>query len=132
MNSISKIFGARAKIFLQYEESIELLAQLLSARLLIPDFRIETDQDPPHELIGLCEALGYNIWLNRTEEYPNFPFEVFIETELKFEESYNDQVYDISPWFARHVSTICQLTSCTVDIDGKMLCFKAGQIDGTV
>jgi hypothetical protein len=128
MNSNSNIFGARAKIILQYEGGMKALADLLSTKLLIPKFRIETDQDPPHELLGLCEALGYNIWLNYTEECPDFLFEVIIETELDHKERFNDQVYNISPWFARHVSTVCQLTSCAVDVDGKTLHFKDGEI----
>jgi len=107
---------------------MEALAGLLSTKLLIPKFRIETDQDPPHELLGLCEALGYNIWLNYTEEYPDFSFEVMIETELYHNERFNDQIYNISPWFARHVSTACQLTSCAIDIDGKILHLKDGEI----
>jgi hypothetical protein len=129
MNNISNIFGARAKIFLQYDGDMETLANLLSTRLLIPKLNVETDQDPPHELSGLCEAFVFNIWLNNSEEYPDFAFEVFIETKLKFEESFNDQVYNISPWFARHVSTACQLISCAVGIDGKILCFKDGEIN---
>jgi hypothetical protein len=128
MDRISNIFGARAKIFLQYDGNIETLASLLSTKLSIPQFRIETDQDPPHELSGLCEALGYEIWLNYAKEYPNFQFEVIIETELKFEESFNAQVYNISLWFARHVSAVCKLMSCAVDVDDKILYFKDGDI----
>ena len=125
MNRVSTIFGARAKIFLQYNGDMETLASMLSAKLSIPRFRVETDQDPPHELLGLCEALGYNIWLNYTNEHLNFQFEARIETELKFEESFNDQFYDISLWFARHVSTVCKLVSCTVE-DDKIFYFKDG------
>ena len=128
MTSISNIFGASAKIFLQYDGDIEVLADTLSKGLLIPDFYFKSDQDPPHELQGLCETLGYEIWLTYTKEYPGFAFELMIETELQLEESFNHQFYNISPWFARHVSTVCHLISCTVNIDGKILYFKNGEI----
>ena len=128
MGVFYKLLGARAKIYLDHSGDIEEIAYLISSRLLIPEFRIESDQDPPHGLSGVCESLRSNIWLNYFNDDKDFHFEVTIETELNFEESFNDQVYNISLWFARYVSEACELTTFATDIDGKNVYFKNGEL----
>jgi hypothetical protein len=101
--------GAKAKVYLKYEGSIEEVAKVISKCLILPDFWFKTDQDYPHDVNGLCEALGFSIWLNKLSDDNDFDYILEIETNLCLEETFNNLLCDISPWLAKYVSTICKI-----------------------
>jgi len=68
------LFGIKAKIFLRHDLGIEELSKSISSNLNIPNFYFDSDMDPPHEITGHCEALGFEIWLNKSDEIDEYPF----------------------------------------------------------
>jgi|SRR6267142_3357309 len=93
----------------------------LSKGLVIRDFIIENREDPPHDLMGSAEALGWEIWLEKTDPIPTFKFSLTMNTEDVVKELFRGQMYDLSPWLARFVSKICNVDSL---VSGTKVVFK--------
>ena len=105
----SKLYGAFASVWIQYEGTLEQLANDLASALNLKSFVIEASEDPPHEKIGSAEAMGWEAWLQADSGYPSHNFRLRIETEHSITESFEHRMYDLSPWFARLVATLCDL-----------------------
>ena len=101
MNKDLIIFGARAKVYLKFNDDMQSLAKRLSEDLLLPEFYFDTDQDEPHEEFGSCEALGFQLWLV-SSDLIDFSYLLEIATEHSHEEIMNDRMHDLSPWLARN------------------------------
>ena len=108
------IFGARAKVYLKFNDDMRSLAKRLSEDLLLPEIYFDTDQDEPHEEFGLCEALGFQLWLLNSD-LKEFSFLLMIETEHSHKEIMNDRMHDLSPWLARFIAEICDIESYIID-----------------
>lgn len=104
-----KYNGARAKVYLKFNGTIEELSKLLSKGLIISDFFFDTNEDPPHEVTGQSEALGFSIWLNKAVGINGYDFVLELETNMCLEETFNDLLCDISPWLSKYISEICDL-----------------------
>lgn len=106
MESLISVFGAKASIHLRYEGDLQSLAAKLSSALMLPSFKVGQREDPPYDVMGSLEALGWELWLERTNSGRSFQYSLRMETEHSLEESFNDRMYDLSPWLARYVSSI--------------------------
>jgi hypothetical protein len=95
------VFGASICIEIQFDGTIERLAEKLAVSLNLKEFDVEVDQYPPHKLIGSAEALGWEMWLE--EESPH-RFRFSMKTEDSFREQFDGNMHDLSPWFARLIS----------------------------
>ncbi len=128
MSSFSKVFGAKARIYLKTNLDIQQLSDVLANGLMLPGINLEADEYPPHEILGSCEALGFELWLEKSTEIEGLSYLLKIETEDCLNESFNDQMHDLSPWLARYVSKICEIDSfIPYAEDQKGLLFTKGQ-----
>ncbi|MEZ5002934.1 MAG: hypothetical protein R2730_07840 [Chitinophagales bacterium] len=110
-----QVFGSKAIVYLKHNGGLKSLAKIVSEGLVLPEFYFESDMDPPHQISALCETLGFEIWIEKSDILEDFPFVIKIESKLSFEESFNNQMYDLSPWLARYISKICEIDSCIYD-----------------
>jgi len=109
MEPLIKVIGAKALIYLRYPEDIYSLASMLSVGLQLPEFRVETRESPPHDLTGMAEALGWEVWLDHTDAVRSFQYSLAMETSNVQELLDKSQMYDLSPWLAKYVSRICKV-----------------------
>ena len=104
-----KLFGARALVYLKYDGEIEELAKVLSDKMEIPGIYFDTNEEPPHELIGMSEFLSIELWLNKSDSVEGFNFEIEIETFTKVEDRSKYERFDLSPWLAKEISSRCKI-----------------------
>jgi hypothetical protein len=127
MNNSFKIFGAKAEVYLKYQGKMDDLANLISKGLILPKIKVEPQEYPPHEPIGMCEALGFEVWIEKSTLISGFHYLIKIETELSLNELVNNQMFDLSPWLARYISKICDINSCIIDSkDQSYIYFEKG------
>ena len=119
-----EIYGAKACVYLKYADDIHSLAAKLSSGLQIPGFQIEAREEAPHDLLGMSEVLGWELWLEQTDKVPTFQYSLRMETELSTAEIFHGRMHDLSPWLARYISSICKLESL---VGGTRVVFIAGK-----
>lgn len=119
-----KIFGAKAAIHVRFSDDLRSLANKLAVGLMLPEFRIEPREDPPHDEMGSVEALGWEVWLEKTDTVQSFQYTLKMETTHSLEESFHDQMHDLSPWLARYVSSICNTETL---VSGTQVMFSRGK-----
>lgn len=122
MTSNKSVFGARAEVFLKFDGRLELLAGTLSEGLVHVPFNVGLREEPPYDSIASCEALGFEIWL---EQSSVGVFRLRFETEHCLEESFHDQMHDLSLWLARYVSSICEVDALVKAADGQECSFPS-------
>ncbi len=105
----TNLFGAKALVYLKYDGEMEELARLLSDKMEIPEIYFDTDMDSPHEVFGMGGALGFQFWLNKSTEIEDFNFEVAIETSMEPRDRFDNELFDLSPWFAKEISRSCEI-----------------------
>jgi hypothetical protein len=106
---MEKISGAFARIIINYKGTLEQLAVVLAEALGLKPFVVETGEDPPHGEVAYAEALGWELWLKIASGSPSQNFSLRIETEHSFDEIIEGRMYDLSPWFSRLVTTLCEV-----------------------
>ncbi len=104
-----EIYGAFAEVYLMYNESIQSLAAELSSELIIPDIIVEEDEYPPHELIGMCEVMRFELWLKKCEKLEGYNFVIRIESEACTQEIFDGKRHDLSLWLANCISVQCDI-----------------------
>jgi len=107
MNNL-QVFGAVASVCIRFDGSLQALADKLSAALNIGSFRVEASEHPPHTDIGSAEALGWELWLEAGNTVGEFNLRG--ETEHAVEEVFHGRMHDLSPWLARFLAMMCDLT----------------------
>ena len=115
MDERTKIYGAYAAVFLKYDGELKMLGIKLSKELKLTEFYYDNDTDWPYEDVGMCEIMGFEIWLRKSRRFKSFSFSIEIETQISLNESFNDQMYDLSPWLARYISIMCDIDTCVFD-----------------
>ena len=105
----SNLNGARANVFIRYENTFEELGFFLRDKLLLQNWDIETEMDSPHENFAMGETLGFEYWLYRSNEKIGYNFRFSICTSNCEQEIFNDRMHDISQWLAKYLREICSL-----------------------
>lgn len=118
MHETPLVYGARASLLLSYDGPIEALAGTLSSGLKTPPFDIEAREDPPYDPVGSLEVLGTELWLESSGR-TDYQYELRAETQHCLEESFTDQMHDLSLWLARYVSTICGIDTLVHENEGE-------------
>lgn len=108
-----QIYGVKAKAYINYSGTIHHLSEIIAKRMILPEFYFETDMDPPHELVGHCEAMGFSLWLHAVTTFTGFNYVLELETNESLQESFHDHMHDVSPWLVRYLSEIAGLESTT-------------------
>ena len=107
-----EVFGAKAKIYIEYDGELAELGKILSKKLQIPEFWIKNDTKPPYAPIAMTEAFGFESWLNRTpDEKWNYEFE--ISTMHSLMETGTENMHDISEWLKRYIIDMCDINAQT-------------------
>jgi hypothetical protein len=91
---------------------------------MLPDFQLSEREEPPHDVLGSLEALGWELWLERISVVSSYQYSLRMETEHSLDESVNDQMHDLSPWLARYVSSICGVEAL---VSGTQVIFSHGK-----
>lgn len=123
MSEEQSIFGAKAEVYLKFRGGLRELADKLSKGLVHVQFEVEARESEPYDFIGSCEALGFEMWLESvgTKEPNLFLFRM--ETEHCLEESFNDQMHDLSLWLARFIASIVDVETIVKVAEGKEIRF---------
>jgi hypothetical protein len=108
------VFGASACIAIRFDGTLERLAEKLAEALNLKTFDIEADQDPPHKMIGSAEALGWEMWLEEDLNESPHSFRLRMQTEHSIQEAFAGDMHDLSPWFARLISTLCNVDAMPI------------------
>ncbi|CAN5911125.1 hypothetical protein BH11VER1_BH11VER1_13600 [soil metagenome] len=103
-----EIFGASATVVIRFDGSMQALANKLSTVLNIGTFQVEPSEHPPHMDIGSAEALGWELWLEAGNTSGEFNLRG--ETEHAVAEVFHGRMHDLSPWLARFLTMMCDLT----------------------
>lgn len=111
----TKYFGAKASVHLRYDEEITKLAKILSDDLELPEIYMDTDIDPPHEVFGMTETLGFELWLYKSTLVKNFNYIIKIETYMEVKDNFEYEMFDLSPWFAKEISRRCKIETYILD-----------------
>ncbi len=128
MNCVEKVFGAKALIYLKTNQDIQKISIALSKGLILPEIEIAPAEYPPYDLSGSCEALGFELWLEKTDKIDGLHYSLKIETEYSIIESFEDQMHDLSQWLARYISKICNIDTFIPCIDNRSgLLYTKGQ-----
>jgi len=101
------IFGVKAEVLLKFEGELNSLADKLSDGFVHVPFEVEPREVPPYDIVGSCEALGFEIWLEEIGVKDSWQYRFRMEIEHCIEESFNDQMHDLSLWLARYITSIC-------------------------
>lgn len=104
-----KLFGAKASVYLKYDGEISALAKILSDGLELPEFDIDTDMFPPHEIFGMTETLGFELWLNKSTFVKDFDYIIKIETYMDIKDDFEYEKFNLSPWFAKEITRRCNI-----------------------
>lgn len=117
-----EIFGAKANVFLNYDNNINALAARLNKGLIV-DIWVENREQPPYEPTGMGEALGMELWLNSSDAIPGYTYTLELRTGVCLEEDMNGQMHDLSLWLARFITKICDIETLVL-CDGDKVVFK--------
>jgi len=110
-----RLFGAKASVYLKYDGEISELAKILSDKLELPEIYLDTDMDSPHEVFGMTETLGFELWLYKSKPVNDFNFLIKIETHLEVKDRFEYEMFDLSPWFAKEISRRCGIDTYVPD-----------------
>jgi hypothetical protein len=102
-------FGAKALVYLKYAGEISKLAKILSDEFQLPEFYFDTNEETPHEVFGMSETLGFELWLNKSIRHEGFSFEIQIETSMDVKDKFETVLFDLSSWFATEISRRCEI-----------------------
>ena len=108
-NKEKSIFGAKAYIAICYDGTLDQLASKVAESLNLKAITIETKDEPPHQQFASAETMGWELWLEEDSSGPPYNFRLCIETEHSLKESFEDKMYDLSPWYARLVASLCDV-----------------------
>ncbi len=110
-----EVFGAYASVCIRFEGHLKALADKLSGALNITGFRVEPSEYSPHNEIGSAEALGWELWLEAGQTRGEFNLR--LETEHAVEEVFHGRMHDLSPWLARFLAMMCDLSVMPATLD---------------
>ena len=99
----NKMGGAKGIVYLKSKNNLSDFAKDLEKGLIVPEFYFKSDQDPPHDIVAMTEVLGFEIWLEESEDYENFNYKLTIETMMEVSEQMNMEKFDLSPWLSRFI-----------------------------
>lgn len=110
---MNNVPGAKGIAYIQYDGDITALSKLISEALYLPEFYWDTNEEPPHEIFGACEAMGCELWLNYEHEHKeyNYLLEFHTMTTKGFDPT---QQHDLSLWLVA-LLRIKELRVCTED-----------------
>jgi hypothetical protein len=97
----ANLYGATASIWIQFEGSLQELANKLASALNLKSIDVTPSEYPPYAAIGSAEAFGFELWLEKDLQKGDDFYKLRIEAEHCVEEAFHGRMHDLSPWFAR-------------------------------
>ncbi|MDI4647868.1 hypothetical protein [Cohnella hashimotonis] len=117
-----KVYGARTKVFIQFEGTLQDLGTKMEKGLNISTLRYENMEDEPYDLVGYAEVLGFEVELRsmqNSDKWPDYQFLLEATTTDSFQEVFNDRMFDISLWMARYLSLTCEVTTLAENLNNQ-------------
>lgn len=108
-NNEMTVFGGKACIAIQYEGPLEHLASTIAKKLNLKEFYIDTDIEPPHQRIAMAESMGWEMWLEENSNVSTYNYRLSMSTENSLKEVGEGKMFDLSPWLARLISSLCDV-----------------------
>lgn len=105
----NEIYSINATLYLKSEGELVLLCNELANKLNLPEFYFKTDPDPPYELIGFVECLGFFLQVKEVVFKEMKYYSLILDSELTQIEQFTKRSHDISPWFAKVITTFCKM-----------------------
>ncbi len=117
MDTLDKVHGAYANVFIQYKGSLQELGSIFEKGLNISTLRFESIENEPYNVVGYAEIFGFEIELKPSDKWLDYQYVMSATTTDSFQEIYNDRMFDISLWLARYISLVGELTTMAEDSD---------------
>ena len=102
-----KLFGAQASVYIKTPLEIEAVALILADNFQLEDFEVVSSEWPPYEKIASFEVMGFEGDLENYDEN-GYQFHFSLTTEHSFQEIFDGNMHDLSPWLARFIHEICK------------------------
>ncbi|MBN2711768.1 MAG: hypothetical protein JXR97_04945 [Planctomycetes bacterium] len=125
-----KINGAFAKIYFSCNDGLDAIVEVLKQALQVNSIDIEHDEESPHEEYALIEAMGFEGWIRKNNEYENMNYLLQIESEMVPQLEYQENACDISVWLGCVISLLSNYDACVVSDDGTCMMIHNGIICG--
>ena len=133
MTDYSKTYGAKAHVYLEYSGDLKSLVKNLETGLNLPEFWFKTDQDFPHDEFGMCETLGFEINVSKSQTLKDYKYCIEFLTSDCTQEIINDRMHDTSLWFAKFISQFIDINSAVLNESNESyIFFKDGVISSTL
>lgn len=110
----NEIYGAYAKVYIQYEGSIQDLGIKFQEEFTMTPLWYQNMEDEPYNLVGYAEIFGFEMqiqYLGENQKWLGYQFLLEATTTDSLEEIMNDYMFDISQWMARYIALICEVTT---------------------
>jgi hypothetical protein len=98
-------FGAKATVYIKYESDLESLAGIFKNGLQLENIFIKNDQDEPFKPVAMCEVLGFEIWVQKSNEIIGFDYRMDVESYLDINDKCDFEMFDLSPWLSKYIFT---------------------------
>jgi hypothetical protein len=105
-------FGAKATVYIKCENDLEGLIDILKSGLQLENIFIKNDQEEPFVPVAMCEVLGFEIWVKKSNTIVGFDYQMDIESDLDILDRCNFEMFDLSPWLAKYIFTNLDLQTC--------------------
>jgi len=114
--STKKMIGAVGNVYLAFDNNLTDLAKKIENALNVPEFYLKSDQDPPYEIVAMTEALGFEVWLKKSNNHKGYQYKITIETMLNVNDHFNKKKFDLSPWLAQYIKTNLKIDTYYLEI----------------
>ena len=122
-------WGAKAQVYLKFDGGINELSTSMSKGLLITQWSFDNDSDPPYERFAMFEVLGFEITIRPSTLNEKFRHEIEIITENCHDEIMRGRMHNISLWFGRYISLMCDIECMVYDeITLSNIVFSKGEV----
>ena len=106
MKTAKNIFGVRASLRIKYTGDLKNLGEILKEGLILNSVWYKSDMEPPHEITGMAETLGFELWFYKTKEGE---FILDLETSSSIDTRYSKSFHNISEWLKEYLETTTNL-----------------------
>ncbi|MEL7153519.1 MAG: hypothetical protein AAFN51_06975 [Pseudomonadota bacterium] len=107
---MAKISEFRAAVLLRYSGNLRQLCDILeNDGVLNCKFWFKDDPDPPHDRIAMAEAFGFELWLSEASQYPDWDYQLQMQTMEAGVHPDTGDFGDASEWWAQLLSITTKL-----------------------
>ena len=106
MTTTKNIFGVKASLKIKYFGDLESLGLILKKGLDLNEVWYKSDQDPPHQITGMAQTLGFELWFSK---YKENEFSLDISTTSNIDTVMSDSFHNVSDWLKEYLEITTNL-----------------------